>query len=212
MDIWEADKLLLFIGFVIPGFISMKAYELLVPGPAKDSSKQIIDAVAYSSVNYALMLGPILWVESTRIHTGHPLLYIIFYVFVLLIAPILWAISWRYLRSVKWLQDNAPHPVQKPWDYVFARREPYWIRVTLKDGTRLGGKFADQSFASSAPAEEQIYLEETWMLDNDGTFARPKQQSAGLLVMGHNITHLELMSFYGDDEDEQRQNETPDPN
>lgn len=211
MNIWEADKLLLFIGFVIPGFISLKAYELLVPGPAKDSSKQIIDAVAYSSVNYALLIGTILWVENAHIHAAHPALYIAFYVFVLLIAPVLWAIAWRTLRSAQWLQDNAPHPVQKPWDYVFARRIPYWVRVTLKDGTKLGGRFADQSFASSASAEEQIYLEEAWILNDDGTLARPKQQSAGLLVMGRDIAYLELMSYYGADEDEQQQDEPPDP-
>lgn len=78
-------------------------------------------------------------------------------------------------------------------------------------GAKLGGRFADQSFASSVPAEEQIHLEETWVLNDDGTFARPKQQSAGLLVMGRDIAYLELMSYYGADKDEQQQDEPSDP-
>ena len=28
MDIWDVDKLVLFIAFVIPGFVSIKTYQL----------------------------------------------------------------------------------------------------------------------------------------------------------------------------------------
>jgi hypothetical protein len=31
MNIWEVDKLIIFIAFVIPGFISIKVYDLFVP-------------------------------------------------------------------------------------------------------------------------------------------------------------------------------------
>lgn len=175
MSIWEIDKLLLFIGFVIPGFVSLKVYELLIPGPAKDSSKQLVDAIAYSCINYALMLTPILWVEKASIYGSHPELYTAFYFFVLFIAPILLVIVWRFIRTQQFFQDNAPHPVQKPWDFVFSKRKPYWARVTLKDGTKIGGRYAENSFSSSALSEEQIYLEETWLLNKNGDFERPKK-------------------------------------
>ena len=58
MDIWDANKLLLFIAFVIPGFVSLKTYELLCPGAPKESDKLLIDAVAYSSINYAAYSTP----------------------------------------------------------------------------------------------------------------------------------------------------------
>jgi len=45
MNIWETDKLIVFLLFVIPGFISLKTYELLIPNEQKDSSKQLIDAL-----------------------------------------------------------------------------------------------------------------------------------------------------------------------
>lgn len=41
MDIWEVDKLILFIAFVIPGFIALKMYELIFPGEEKDSSAHV---------------------------------------------------------------------------------------------------------------------------------------------------------------------------
>lgn len=54
MDIWSFDKLFIFIIFVVPGFISIKVYEALHPSVKRESSKIIIDAVAYSCINYAI--------------------------------------------------------------------------------------------------------------------------------------------------------------
>ena len=120
MDIWETNKLLLFIGFVIPGFVSLKIYELLLPSSPKESSKQLIDAVAYSCVNYALLLWPIYEVETSQIRTTHPSAYIAFYVFVLIIAPVAWACLFKKLRTTQHFQAAMPHPTAKPWDYVGA--------------------------------------------------------------------------------------------
>lgn len=43
MDVWEANKLLLFIAFAIPGFISLKSYEILCPSSGKSSYDRLID-------------------------------------------------------------------------------------------------------------------------------------------------------------------------
>lgn len=57
MDIWELNKLILFIAFVVPGFVSLKVYELLLPRAPRDAPQQVVDAVAYSSINYAPLLA-----------------------------------------------------------------------------------------------------------------------------------------------------------
>lgn len=195
MDIWEADKLIIFIAFVIPGFISLKVYELLCPGIQKDSSKLVVDAVAYSCINYALLFWPIKIVERSSLSTEFPNTYAFFYLFVLFIAPVVWVVIWRYLRTIRIFQKIAPHPTQKPWDFVFSQKKPYWVKVILKDGTKIAGKYADNSFASSAPAEEQIYLEETWILNENLGFERPKKRTAGVIVMANDISHLELSNY-----------------
>lgn len=141
MDIWDINKLLLFIGFVIPGFISLKVYELLFPSATKESAKQLIDAVAYSSINYALLLWPIYEIETSHIRSSHPTAYIFFYFFVLFIAPVVWACLLKRLRTTQYFQRILPHPTAKPWDYVFGQRRPYWIIVTLKDGKQIAGKY-----------------------------------------------------------------------
>jgi len=192
VDIWEVNKLVLFIAFVIPGFISIKAYQLLFPSTKISTSDQLIDAVAYSSINYALLIFPILGVEKAFLKEAHPVLYSLFYIFVLFLAPIVWVLIWRFLRTQDFFQRNAPHPTAKPWDYVFLQRKPYWVKIHLKDGTVIAGRYAEKSFASSTPAEEQIYLEETWVINDKGGFERPKNNTAGVIVLSSEISYLEL--------------------
>lgn len=195
MNIWELDKLFLFIAFVIPGFISIKAFELFFPSELTESSKKIVDAITYSCINYALLLLPIYWVESSCLSRIHPSLYIMFYVAVLFLAPLLWACIWKKLRESEFFQKNAPHPTQKPWDYVFSQRELYWVIVYLNDGTKIAGKYGTNSFSSSSPSHEQIYLEESWELNKDGGFERKHNETAGVIIVTSEISHVELFNL-----------------
>lgn len=204
MEIWELDKMVLFIAFVIPGFISIKTYELLYPSAHSSSSKQIVDAIAYSCVNYALLIWPIMAVEANEWKNNSPNLYRAFYVFVLLVSPIVLALVWRSIRNSKFFQIAVAHPTQKPWDYVFSRREKYWVKISLKDGTKIGGKYAEKSFTSSSPSEEQIYLEESWIVNDKGGLERPKNRTAGVIVLSDEIAYIELMKYEEDKTNERK--------
>jgi len=195
LNIWEVDKLFLFIAFVIPGFISIKAFELLYPSQIRDGSKQIVDAVTYSCINYALLLLPIYWIESSNLFKIHPSIYVFFYVVVLFIAPLFWAFVWKKLRESQAFQNNAPHPTQKPWDYVFSQRKSYWVIVTLKDNVKVAGKYCSKSFSSHAPSSEQIYLEESWELNSDGGFERAHNESEGIIILSSEISFIELFKL-----------------
>jgi len=192
MEIWEIDKLALFIAFVIPGFISIKTYELVVPGESKDSTNQLIDAIAYSCLNYAILLPIIYKLENSQFPTNNPNWHVVFYVFVLFCSPVFWALSWKLLRTQDFFQKNAPHPIRKPWDYVFSKRDRYWVIVTLNDKTKIAGRYSHHSFSSSSPAEEQIYLEEAWLLNDRGGFERAKNKTKGILVTSKEISTVEL--------------------
>ena len=201
-SIWEMDKLILFIAFVIPGFVMLKTYSQLIPGPTTDSSKQVVDAVAYSCVNYALLSYPIFLIESNISFEKNPHCYVLFYASVLLVAPVGFAVIYKIARSTNWLQRFLPHPIGKPWDYIFGRGQTYWVIVTLADGEKIGGKYAFESFASSAPLPEQIYLEEVWWLNPDGGFERAKTDSAGIILISADIISVELFHItYGGSDD-----------
>lgn len=123
MDIWQIDKLALFLLFVVPGFISLKVYDLLVPGPRRDLSSSLVQAVVYSALNFAGLLYPIMLVYSDGFHAT-PWDILGMYC-ILFVAPALWAVVWRKLSSSRLLTRHIVHPVQKPWDYVFGRRHSY---------------------------------------------------------------------------------------
>ena len=97
------------------------------------------------------------------------------------------------LRRTDLLQRALPHPTEKPWDFVFGKRNPYWAIVTLQDNSKIAGRYGMKSFASSAPAPVQLYLEEAWVYKDDG-FDRPRTDTAGILVLGPDIVSVELVT------------------
>lgn len=194
MDIWETEKLFLFIIFVVPGFISIKFYQLFYPGTSRPVSEQLVDAVSYSCINYAALFWLVQIVENSKLADVHAWLYYLFYVFVLIVAPAVWVILWKWIRTRNIFQRSAPHPTQKPWDFVFQQRRSFWAIIYLKGGAQVGGKFHTKSFASSAPAEEQIYLEESWII-TDGVLERRVNGTEGVIVMASEISHIEFFEY-----------------
>jgi len=108
------------------------------------------------------------------------------------VSPILWPILFLKLSTWKPISKYIIHPIQKPWDYVFGKREAFWIIIHLKDRRKIGGKFGTSSFSSSYPSEEQIYLEEVWKLDENGKFIGPIERSKGIIILGKEILSIEF--------------------
>lgn len=195
MDIWDINKLLIFIAFVIPGFLSMKLYNVLHPNVQIDTSKTIIEVVSYSCVNYAIWFIPIYLVEKSTIQTSFAILYFLFYLMVLFISPIALTLLFVWMRSWKWLGRLLPHPTGRAWDYFFGLKEPAWVIVTLKDGKKIGGKYAENSFSSSAPNPEQLYLEENWVINSDGGLEEARTHTMGVLILSKDIESIEFFKY-----------------
>jgi hypothetical protein len=64
------ETLALFLLFFVPGFISLKTYDLFVPGERRDFSKSIYEAVAYSALNLGVLFWPFDWVLSADLGRG----------------------------------------------------------------------------------------------------------------------------------------------
>lgn len=71
MEIWEVDKLVLFLVFFIPGFVSLKVYDLFIPGEQRDFSKSVFEVVAYSALNFASVSWLIIWLISKDISESY---------------------------------------------------------------------------------------------------------------------------------------------
>ena len=85
----NTQTLTLFLFFFLPGFVSLKVYDSLVPSERRDFSKSIYEVVAYSTLNYALLYPLVAWV-LLRSTSAHPILVWVGGAFVLVAFPGLW--------------------------------------------------------------------------------------------------------------------------
>lgn len=193
MDILEKGKLFLFVLFIMPGFISMRVYRLFHPSADSDTSKVLIDVVSYSCINFSILLIPIYLIEINNVFISHPVLYYLFYIFVLIIVPVLLPIILLKIRSYEKVKQVLPHPIGRSWDYFFSTRQCCWVLVTLKNGKKYGGYYGSQSFASNSPEPEQIYLEKHWALDDDGDFDHELTDTLGIIILTNEIESVEFI-------------------
>jgi len=195
MNPFTSETIRLIFIFFVPGFISMKVYSLLIPSDSIDFSKSILEAVSFSCINFALLYVPIVSIHSDDFQYVHPVWYYIVTLIVLFIAPIVWPILYNKIISTSFFRRSILHPIQKPWDYVFGNKKPYWVIVHLKDGRRIGGAYLFKSFSSSYPAPEQIYLEELWQLDQEGRFTKKIERSSGIIISASDFQAIELFQY-----------------
>lgn len=194
MDLWATNKLAIFIIFVLPGIVLIKIYGLLYPGVERQGSELLIDAIAYSCLNLGVFAIPFLifgFPQSPISLTYFVATGIVYF----LVTPILLAVTWKFLRRHAFFLRFIPHPTRKAWEFVFSQRRPYWVKIVLKDGTRIAGRYASKSFATSAPCPEQIFLEEAWLLNEKLGFDRVKKGSQGVLVVSNEIAYLEIFKY-----------------
>ena len=203
MSIWEPDKLVLFLIFFVPGFVSLKVWALLAPSERRDFSRSLFEVIGYSALNFAALSWIIILVHSGELRTGAPVWYYVLLVVIMLVAPALWPFLLRALSRSRTVKRLRLDPFLKPWDSVFVERKSYWVILHLTNGKRIGGKFSTRSFASSYPAEEQIYLEELWKLDKQGAFEKAIERSRGIIVSASDLIGIELFDYFGAQENEE---------
>lgn len=192
MDIWSIDRLALFLLFVIPGFVSLKAYSLNFPGRIVKSSEQLMEAVTYSCINYALLSPLVYWGFRNKFWPDRPIFSIPFFLAILFGGPLLLVVGLAAFRRAKWVQRWLPHPTEYAWDFVFDQKTPWWVIASLDDGTRIGGLYGPKSFAASGVEKGGLYLEQAWVLNSDGGFDRERERTGGYLISADAIKTLEF--------------------
>ncbi|MCL4394347.1 MAG: DUF6338 family protein [Chloroflexi bacterium] len=186
----QQATLILFLGFFVPGFLMIRVYDLLVATERRDFSKSVFDAVAYSAVNFVALSPLLYWTGAAA---RPPFLRGLAMLVIFVLAPIGWPILLLSVRRTRWFVKRFSHPILRPWDYYFSKGEPCWVIVHLKD-QKVGGYYGTGSFASSDPAEPQLYLEQIWALDDSCRFAHKIEQSKGMIFFAKDIIALEFFS------------------
>lgn len=131
----------------------------------------------------------------------HVLQIFLWVVIVCLLLPVALGIIVGRLTLLPWV-DNILDKVgvgyvdrmPSAWDYVVRNSRGSWIRIYLKDGQGvIGGKFGSQSLASLDPKRADIYLEETWLLNENNDFLEPVNDSRGLWIAHDVMAFVEFL-------------------
>lgn len=222
MDFFTFDQIVLFLAFFIPGFVSVKVYDLLVPGGQRDLEKSLYAIIAYSAVNYVVLspLGMLVnggqftalsWLTILTspgdIYSKGGLLYVILLAAVVFGFPALWPYVFHKLSLWSVVSRHIVSPIHRPWEWVFGgyatkgERTGYWVIIHFKDGKKIGGIYGPNSFASTYPDEEKIYLEAIYPVTKDGTFAVDQngniepvsEGTKGMIVSCKDVLAVELL-------------------
>jgi uncharacterized protein DUF6338 len=185
--------------FIIPGFIFTRVFGFSVPLRTRDSTYTVLDSLAVSSVNYAFWSPLVLLLIRPGFSLNHPVWFPIGWFGILFLSPVLLAaVAVRFIDSprAKWLRRSLRmiHPIPKAWDHFFRQGKICWVMATMKDGRLVAGLFSTNSFASSYPDEEDIYLETLCTLSPEGKITGIVKGSEGAILRMDDVLLLEFYS------------------
>lgn len=203
---------------VIPGFV-YQVSRRRVGGPDPDEIElgtRVLRAIAVSALFagvYAVAFGPrvaryllepTLVFDDVRVVAAGLLVLVV-------IVPWIAARLTFYVTTAKWFGAAAARvtgrlhlrrawdPTPSAWDFAFSNVEPGWIRILTKDGTWLGGWFADKSFASSFPNPPEVFIEVGYLLDESGKFTDEVSAPSGLYVRCTDIVSVDFIAATSED-------------
>ena len=188
--------------FIIPGFVLMRVKRVAYPTAEASTGSTMLDSLTLSCVVYAFV-SPLLYLSNLYSWpVTRPVLFSMLALVILLAVPC--ALGTLYVRFTKsgrarWLREvlGFPNPDPTAWDYLFRQQRAYWVWLTFKSGKVMAGLFGPNSFASSFPHKQDLYVEKLLRLDEDGNVVELLDGSAGALVM---MGDLEGIQFFEIDE------------
>jgi hypothetical protein len=204
---------------VVPGFVYQVSRQA-VAGPDPEQREfgtrvlhAIVSTAAFAGV-YSLLLGQriVAYVRAPdRALNDVQTLGVAFLVLALVVPWVVarlgyWLVSAKWYRTVSaWLLDKTrlrrPYdPTPSAWDWAFGQGNVGWVRVRFEDGRWLGGYFGSSSFASSFPNPQELFVEEGWVINDDGTFTDVLHAPDGMIIRCHNAVSVDFLPVTPDTE------------
>lgn len=183
----EAVILLLYL--IVPGYVATKVYDYLAPGERRTLGETIIELLGWSFLLIMFWIWPFaaLYTYSDRLPPWLSLLLgFLLTILAVIVTPILAAnliYRVRHGGSIKVAaKGSITRPYPTSWDWFFSEKENnYYVRFLLKTGEKLGGYYGENSYATSYPNKQEIYVEEVWWLDEAGNFIEQVEGTKGAL-------------------------------
>jgi hypothetical protein len=190
--------------FLMPGFVASRVLSYTYPGPRQTDAGLVLTAITLSCINYAILSW--LLILSWRMLWYRNTAWLAFLaILTLFVSPVLGSLGLVKLADVEWARGfrhifGLPHPVPKAWDYFFRSGKACWVVVTLKGGRMVGGLYGSNSFASSFPSPEDLYLERLCNMTPDGQMDGLANLTDGGIIRMENVELVELFEYEAGEE------------
>ena len=192
----KPETLALFLMFAVPGIIALyiRAQFLTgrLPAIAEGSIAYVILSLVYQGIVYP-------FARPLYASTDYNIWYWIGWFSILFVAPsilgLLLGLNIRkgwLKRLVNKLGFSTIHPIHSAWDWHFSKCEECWVIVVLKDGTKWYGWMGINSFMSSDSSERDIFIEEVYQMNEEGSPWGPRNSK--VWIAQGEIQSLEFLS------------------
>jgi len=194
------ETFLAFLVFIVPGFISLRTYEARRGGEGRKINDAIVDVVIYSFATDIVWIPIWYAVGTLPPSTERVVAFIIVAILGFIATPMGLAVGWYEAQTRLARGGIVADPTAKPWDKFFnaiaRERLDIGLILTLPDGRKLGGRHIPPGFASHYPAEEQLHVGETWILDQEtGAFLERVKGSKGFIIDKKDLLSIEFVEW-----------------
>ena len=190
----DFNGLLLAVAIIFPGALSQIYFSLFVRGRKQGLAQRFFESFCIGIVNFLLVIIPvgklfdIPYFESVSWNSW------ILAFFVLVASPyILFRI---YLIFTNIFSKRSALEPQSSHDFVFGnhQKKGNWVIAKLKNGSFVGGKFGEKSFAGDGDATGHLVIEESWHFVE----GKPKYPHKGSPIIILRPDDYDYILFYDD--------------
>lgn len=194
-DLKDLNSIYLTTAFIVPGLIITYMRSRFVTGRMEKLTDAVLGYFVITLIYYGLSVPLIGWILSYDQGLVKTLLWWALIIVGPFVCGLLLGVAtqreWLRWIAVK-LRLRTVHNTPTSWDWQFANCEAArFIMVTLTDGAIVAGIFGKQSFASTDPAERDIYIQELMDVGDDGLWAY-RAEPTGILLLAKEIRYVEF--------------------
>lgn len=185
--------------FIVPGYILYSTLESLVPRAKPDAANIVIKFLTATLIHYIIWSWLIYLMFNNKLFITNKLIFFISAIFIVVLSPSLLGLviaklnDKKIIISLLQIMGYSPiNPIPTAWDYKFSKMPATsWVIISLVDGKVFYGKFSTNSYASSEPTERDMYIEDVYLLDENGRWVR-RERNNGVLINGEQIKYIEF--------------------
>lgn len=175
---------------VVPGYLATQGFEAALVRRERSDLRMVIEAIAGSMIFWLLAAPLVAWADQRGYLQHWPGLFLIVVLVLALPFP-MGLLLGRQLRQRDLSQSWGVRPIRpRAWDHLFDRDEPFWVVVTLLDGSRISGLWGYKSYASTSVAGGDLYLEQVLQPSAEAT-PSVVPYSMGVWIPGTSIQLIE---------------------